>query len=346
LAPHKEEEDVAGAIEKALAFLSEVQTESGNFISYGVENPESAAQVLVALSSLGVDAAVEEAFIKNGKTLQDVIASYRLPDGSFSHVAGGLYNQNATAQVFYAMVSYLRMQQGKAPLYLLDAADPAGAEPADPKTDTESNSEALPPLETPLPVAFSLKHWILIGILLVGVLACVCLFAMGKRNFKNFLAVGVAVCVLTAVVALSDIQTPEHYYGDGSLTREDAAGSVTLSISCATVAGKNNAEYIPSDGWILPPTQVEFGEGDSIFQALVAVSKAYRIPLEYSGTKGMEYVAGISHLYEYDFGDLSGWMFFINGEEASVSCGEYLLRDGDEITWCYTCEMGRDLPQE
>ena len=56
------------------------------------------------------------------------------------------------------------------------------------------------------------------------------------------------------------------------------------------------------------------------------------------------YVAGISHLYEFDFGNLSGWMYRVNGFFPDVACGEYQLSDGDRIEWLYTCDLGRDLP--
>ena len=57
----------------------------------------------------------------------------------------------------------------------------------------------------------------------------------------------------------------------------------------------------------------------------------------------MRYIEGISYLYEYDCGDLSGWMYRVNGEIPSVGCGEYRLRDGDCVEWLYTCDLGNDL---
>lgn len=62
-----------------------------------------------------------------------------------------------------------------------------------------------------------------------------------------------------------------------------------------------------------------------------------------SGSGDSTYVEGINNIYEFDFGDLSGWMYFVNGESPSVSCGEYVLSDTDEIKWLYTCDIGKDL---
>jgi hypothetical protein len=58
----------------------------------------------------------------------------------------------------------------------------------------------------------------------------------------------------------------------------------------------------------------------------------------------MIYVSGLQYLYEQAHGELSGWMFFVNGQSASRSCDQYALQDGDSILWAYTCQMGADLP--
>lgn len=47
--------DVKEAIDKALTAMSNAQNENGGFASWGSVNSESCAQVLVALTSLGID---------------------------------------------------------------------------------------------------------------------------------------------------------------------------------------------------------------------------------------------------------------------------------------------------
>ena len=47
-----------------------------------------------------------------------------------------------------------------------------------------------------------------------------------------------------------------------------------------------------------------------------------------------------------DYGEMSGWMYRVNGEFPDVGCGAYQLRDGDVIEWLYTREIGRDLELE
>ena len=183
-----------------------------------------------------------------------------------------------------------------------------------------------------------------LGVIAVGLVAFVLLILLKKRNYKNFLALGGAVLILLSVVLLSDIQSADDYYSGELATKADAIGRITLSITCEGVAEELRSEYIPANGLILPPTEMDLAMGDTVFDLLTEAARAYRISVDHSGGE-MPYVRGIAYLYEYDFGDLSGWMFYINGEEASVGCGEYRPKDGDVIEWRYTRDWGDDLTQ-
>lgn len=127
LAPYyNKDTEITAAVDKALTLLSSCQLEDGDYAGYGVANLESTAQVITALSSLGIDGEKDSRFIKNGNTLFDGLRKYQLTDGSFCHELDGGYNDNATVQAFYAMVSYTRMMEGKSGLYILDNCNPSG----------------------------------------------------------------------------------------------------------------------------------------------------------------------------------------------------------------------------
>lgn len=111
--------DVTNAVDAALGLLSDIQLDSGGFKSMGAENCESAAQVIIALSALGIDAQYDSRFIKNGNSAIAGMLQYRLSDGSFSHT-GGEMNDTATAEAFCALTAYLRMCRGQGSLYRLD----------------------------------------------------------------------------------------------------------------------------------------------------------------------------------------------------------------------------------
>ena len=73
-----------------------------------------------------------------------------------------------------------------------------------------------------------------------------------------------------------------------------------------------------------------------------------RIPKEYRwnipAAKRQPYIQGIGNLYEQDGGRWSGLdVTVLNGKYAKVSCGEYTLKDGDEVQWNYSCDLGADL---
>ena len=119
----------------------------------------------------------------------------------------------------------------------------------------------------------------------------------------------------------------------------------TISITCSTLLDNmddldpDKAEFVPSDGWILMPTEVTFAKGDSVLDVLTAVCKAYKISCEHNGS----YVEGINQLYEYDCGELSGWMYSVDGWFPNYGADEYILSDGETIRWSYTCDLGKDV---
>lgn len=132
-------DDVTGAIDRALLWLSESQMESGGYGTMDEETAESAAQIITALASIGLDPAQDERFIKNGKWPLTGLFQYYLPEGGFMHVAGGVVNGIATEQGLYATVAYKRMQQGKTFLYdMSDLTLTKGTKPASAASTTTS----------------------------------------------------------------------------------------------------------------------------------------------------------------------------------------------------------------
>ena len=94
---------------------------------------------------------------------------------------------------------------------------------------------------------------------------------------------------------------------------------------------------------ILAEGAFPIAQGDTVYTILTDAARAHGIHMETSGTNGLQYVSGIGNIYEFDFGDLSGWVFMVNGESASVGCDQYALKPGDKIEWHYTLELGKDI---
>ncbi len=116
LAPYYlKEARVKNAVEQAVLCLSKLQLQDGSFASGSVKNCESTAQVLTALSEIGIN--IEDArFIKSGNTLLDGLFQY-YRDGGFCHLPDGSVNQMATEQAMYALAAYERSISGEEGLY-------------------------------------------------------------------------------------------------------------------------------------------------------------------------------------------------------------------------------------
>lgn len=113
---YKEETAVKEAVDAGLCKLSSMMSENGGYLSYGTENAESTAQVIVAMSIYGISLD-EGSFVKGDNTILDGLFAFQLADGSFEHTKGGGFSQMATLQSLYALVAQKRMQEGQASLY-------------------------------------------------------------------------------------------------------------------------------------------------------------------------------------------------------------------------------------
>ncbi|MEK3968486.1 S-layer homology domain-containing protein [Paenibacillus sp. FSL H7-0323] len=124
---YKTNAKVTAAVDRGIAWLSKTQTADGGFASWESTNSESIAQVIVALTGLGIDPHKDSRFIKNGHSAVDALLSFAAPEGGFYHVKqGGVGNGGAqpgevdlmaTDQAMYALVSYDRLVNGQTRLY-------------------------------------------------------------------------------------------------------------------------------------------------------------------------------------------------------------------------------------
>ena len=125
----------------------------------------------------------------------------------------------------------------------------------------------------------------------------------------------------------------------------------TISISCTSLLENKDAleegkeGLVPADGWVLSPMEVTFYEGESVSHVLQRVCKQQKIHLEFMDVPlyNSAYIEGIHNLYEFDAGDLSGWMYQVNGWFPNYGCSRYQLQDGDVVRWMYTCDLGNDI---
>lgn len=118
LAPYKDDVEVKAAVDAALAYLSDAQQEDGGFMSWGTANSESCAQVIVALTALGIDPAADARFTKAGGTAIDALCAFACEGGGFRHSDEQTEPDGmATEQGFYALAAYDRFRQGQTRLF-------------------------------------------------------------------------------------------------------------------------------------------------------------------------------------------------------------------------------------
>jgi hypothetical protein len=123
LSAYTEDPAVYAASEKALACLSRQQNGEGGYSSYGDENVESCAQVVIALCSLGISPEDPD-FVKNGHSVLDSLLQYQTPEGGFSHTEGGPVNAMSTEQGLCALAALDRLNSGKSGLYAISKGLP------------------------------------------------------------------------------------------------------------------------------------------------------------------------------------------------------------------------------
>ncbi|MDK2937474.1 MAG: hypothetical protein PWP62_2482 [Eubacteriaceae bacterium] len=132
LAKYKDREEVKPVIDRALTVLSGLQNDNGSYGTFGApETSESTSQVILALTSLGIDPAEDTRFIKGDNWLLSDLMSYYVDGGGFMHIkaggesnggaAPGAVNGMASYQASQAIIAYQRFLSGKT--WIFDITD-------------------------------------------------------------------------------------------------------------------------------------------------------------------------------------------------------------------------------
>ncbi len=104
---------VKAAVDRALPVMADMAGTDGR---YGTT--ETCAQIMVALTALGIDPEKDERFVQNGISVLDALLTYAEEEGGFLHgVNSTRVDQMATEQAFYALVAYKRFVTGQTSLY-------------------------------------------------------------------------------------------------------------------------------------------------------------------------------------------------------------------------------------
>lgn len=127
------------------------------------------------------------------------------------------------------------------------------------------------------------------------------------------------------------------------------AQTVTITIVCHTALQSADLSdavraVLPAGGVLLQRT-VTLEAGDTAWSVTQRACRDAGVSMEasFSAAQGAVYVEGIGHLYEFDCGQGSGWIYKVNGTTPGRGCDSYPVKAGDALLWAYTCDYGNDL---
>ncbi len=146
-----------------------------------------------------------------------------------------------------------------------------------------------------------------------------------EKNLLTRLAAGAAALALALTVAACGGTPAATGEGASADAGQEQQATVAVSVTIDATAGEGESSTV----------DVDVPEGSTVYDALVATGADVNAS---DSDYGM-YVAGINGLAGGDFGDMSGWMFEVNGKMAEVGCSQLEVADGDAITWTYVTEF-------
>jgi hypothetical protein len=130
LSPYKEQEEVKKAINVAVEYLS------SQYLAGKIDNSSTAAQAVIGLSAIGIDANDESLFTKNEMSLIAYLLTFQNNDGGFDWQGGNVSDVFSTGQGIQGIVAYQLFLNNKGSLYQLPLTSNV-----DSKTETSNDFE-------------------------------------------------------------------------------------------------------------------------------------------------------------------------------------------------------------
>lgn len=369
LAPHKSENGVQAAIDKALTYLE-------GLTGYG--NACTDAQLVTAYSALGIDC-TDARYARGGKNPLTSLLSYQTASGGFSldsTASNARVSPRPTEQAAYALAAYDRFKRGVKSLYdMSDAVDllPAASGAADVAakitalgTVTDCKRETYLALQEIEAAYAGLTAEERAEVTNYGT------FLQQKQTFQTLLE-AYRKAKLAELDAYYDKLKRTDYTTDQWTKITEAYRTGRSSISSAQYAEQADAAlkqakadidaYVNGDTievsfrligdfpesytgkhlgyvtWIETETYT-VKKGSTVYDVFTEALKDAGLT---STGAASGYVRSITApsilggytLSEFDNGAGSGWMFTVNGTHGNYALDEHVLQNGDRIVWHY-----------
>ena len=366
LAPYYGDAQVKTAVDNALKVLKSMQKSTGGFSTYGTYNAESTAQVIVALTALGIDPTKWT----NADPIDALLHFYDASASMFRHTTNGKADQMATEQSAYALVAYNRFVSKQNTLYDMSDAFSESGDVKDPKQTVASAKLEIGSMgrqTVSMAVANTedeVKSYIDTRLKLlttkgptyeVSVKKLVPAVA-GTETDPNGTG---GSFIVTVTITMDGVTDTADIYGTITATKYEAPKediTVTFQLlgdthhEIKTDADihtyRFNADEMPV--WIDTVTVTVPGGstvGDVFKQVLDEKGYTY-VGLETGYISSITTPDNVKLTHQDDDRDNSGWMYLVNGTHPNVGLNSYELQKGDIITWhwCddYTIEEGSE----
>ena len=355
LAPYYETDaEVKAAVDRAVACLSEMQRPDGHFEAHGNSgkyvNAESTAQVLVALSALGIDADTDPRFVKGGVSALDALLSFFVEDGGFEHIRGEGRDGMATEQGAYALVAYDRFRNGKTALY--DMSDVTFEESSDDQlvtvrfhllggtaagiTDgaekTYARSEDGARLPTPTKDGYTFDGWYSAE--------------TGGTKYET-----------VAASLPGDLYARWTESSSGGSGEGDDSSSDEMTVYFTLLGAPDDGEFGTVHTLIDDNLELWYSATKTFEAKSMTAEEVFRAIMDEAGIewKGSSknqynslYVSGVKSpltgewMEEFTTTPNSGWMYTVNGVHPNVGLSSFTLYDGDEFVVHFTDDYTKE----
>lgn len=154
---------------------------------------------------------------------------------------------------------------------------------------------------------------------------------------KKFLCFVLSLIMLVCLVGCSEKKN------------ENANDGIHVKFIIDAANAYNNESLDPdikeklNDGIILNAEYLELSRDCTAGDATKLACQIHSIVLDSEVSSYGLFVKGISGVENGMFGDMSYWLFKVNGETPEVGADYVILNDGDLVEWVYTCNGGEDL---
>ena len=157
------------------------------------------------------------------------------------------------------------------------------------------------------------------------------------RNKKLLLILVGLLVVAMAIAGCSSKKAEKDVPGGPVADDSEPMNTVTVTIECKTLetVDKDLMDSVSDNGVMLSDTEIEIAEDKTVIDLLTEMGIDFLL----SGNL----IDSINGLATGDGGEMSGWLFTINGEFPTESADQVVVNDGDKIAFLFTCDWGEDV---